>query len=91
MPRYRCRRLGAAAHCYLFVRRLAVDAPARWGGLLRCASPEALETLALDLLDHPGARARPAEIYEDFQALARFFESEACARARARASTGYSR
>jgi excinuclease ABC subunit C len=45
--------------------------------LLRGASREALERLALRLLDHAGARARRAEIQEDLRAIERFFDDEA--------------
>jgi hypothetical protein len=84
----------AAAAVYSTVigfRRLPVDAPTGWSALLRGASREALEALALELLEHPGATARRAEIQEDLAAVALFFESEALALARARAATGYSR
>ena len=92
VPRHRCKRLGAAAHSYVIgFRRLPMGAPDRWRRLLEGSSREALETLALDLLDHAGARAKRAEIHEDLQAIARFFESEAAALAQARAITGYSR
>jgi hypothetical protein len=70
-------------------RRLPVDAPPEWSKLFRGASREALEALALELLEHPGAIARRAEIQEDLESIALFFESEAHALARARATTGY--
>jgi excinuclease UvrABC nuclease subunit len=92
VPRHRCRRLGRAAHSYVVgFRRLPDDASDLWGRLLRGVSREALEGLALRLIEHAGARARRAEIHEDLQAIARFFEAEACALARARAMAGYSR
>ena len=84
----------AAAALYSTVigfRRLPVDASTGWSALLRGASREALESLALELLEHPGATARRAEIQEDLAAVALFFESEALALARARTATGYSR
>ena len=68
-----------------------MDASTGWSALLRGASREALESLALELLEHPGATARRAEIQEDLAAVALFFESEALALARARTATGYSR
>jgi hypothetical protein len=70
-------------------RRLPVDAPPGWSKLFRGVSREALEALALELLEHPGAMARRAEIQEDLESIALFFESEAHALARARATTGY--
>ena len=92
VPRHRCKRLGQAAHSYVVgFRRLPVDAADGWGRLLGGASREALEALALRLIEHAGARARRAEIHEDFQAIARFFDAEACALARARKTTGYAR
>ena len=52
----------AAAVAYSMVvgfRRLPVDAPAGWSELFRGASREALEALALELLEHPGAIGAP--------------------------------
>jgi len=83
---------GAAADSYSIIigfRRLPVDAPPGWSKLFRGVSREALEALALELLEHPGAMARRAEIQEDLESIALFFESEAHALARARATTGY--
>lgn len=100
IPRARQRIIGetayssAAAAVYSTVigfRRLPVEASTGWSALLRGASREALESLALELLEHPGATARRAEIQEDLAAVALFFESEALALARARTATGYSR
>ena len=100
IPRARQRIIGetayssAAAAVYATVigfRRLPVEASTGWSALLRGASREALESLALELLEHPGATARRAEIQEDLAAVALFFESEALALARARTATGYSR
>ena len=65
------------------------DSAEMWTRLLQGASREVLEALALRLLDHAAARAKRAEIQEDFAAIARFFEEEACDLARARAATGY--
>jgi len=104
IPRARDRIIGAAARSsaaaryssaaarYSMVigfRRLPVDAPPGWSKLFRGVSREALEALALELLEHPGAMARRAEIQEDLESIALFFESEAHALARARATTGY--
>jgi hypothetical protein len=104
IPRARDRIIGAAARSsaaaryssaaarYSIVigfRRLPVDAPPGWSKLFRGVSREALEALALELLEHPGAMARRAEIQEDLESIALFFESEAHALARARATTGY--
>ena len=93
IPRARQRIIGAAAAYSMVIgfRRLPMDAPAGWSGLLRGTSREILEALAFELLEHPGATARRVEIQEDLAAVALFFESEARALARARASTGYSR
>lgn len=98
IPRARDRIIGAAArnssaaarHSIIIgFRRLPLDTPPGWSQLFRGASREALETLALELLEHPGAMARRAEIQEDLESIALFFESEAHALARARATTGY--
>ncbi len=90
VPRHRSRRLTVAPHSYVFgFRRLPLDAPDLWNRLLRGASREALETLALQLIEHAAARVKRAEIHADLQAIARFFEEEACALARVRAATGY--
>lgn len=90
IPRARCRTVGGAARSALIgFRRLPTDAPAGWSELFRGSSREALEALALELLEHPGAVARRTEIQEDLAAVALFFDSEACALARARAATGH--
>lgn len=90
VPRHRCRRLGSAAHSYVIgFRRLPAGALDRWARLLEGSSREALEALALDLLNNAGACARRAEVQEDLQAIATFFETEASALAHARAITGY--
>jgi hypothetical protein len=92
VSRARCRTVGGAARSALIgFRRLPMDAAAGWSELLRGTSREILEELALELLEHPGATARRVEIQEDLAAIALFFESEARALARARASTSYSR
>jgi GIY-YIG catalytic domain len=90
VPRHRCRRLGAARHALLAgFRRLPRAAGPGWAEFLRGDSREALEALAVDLLDHPAATARRAEIQEDLHAVALFFDVEAGPLARARAVTGY--
>lgn len=90
VPRARCRMIAGAARSVLIgFRRLPGTAPAGWSELFRGASREVLEALALELLDHPGAVARRAEIQADLDAIALFFESEASALARARTVTGY--
>jgi excinuclease UvrABC nuclease subunit len=90
VPRHRCERLGRARHSYVVgFRRLPADAPDLWIRLLAGASREALEALAVQLIEHAGARARRAEVQEDLQAVARFFETEACELARARTAVGY--
>jgi len=92
VPAHRCRRLGRAKHSYVVgFRRLPADAAEGWSRLLGGVSREPLEALALRLVEHAGARARREEIHEDLAAVARFFETEACALARARATTGYLR
>ena len=78
VPRHRCRRLGAARHSYVRgFRRLPADSAEAWGALLRGISREALETLALRLLDHAGARARREETHRALRAVGRFFRHEA--------------
>jgi hypothetical protein len=90
VPRHRCRRLGRARHSHILgFRRLPAEAPGAWRRLLAGASQDALEALAVRLVEHAGARARRAQVQEDLQAVARFFESEACTLARARAALGY--
>ena len=90
IPAARCRMVGGAARSALIgFRRLPVDAPSGWSALFRGRSRGALEALALELLEHPGAVARRAEIQDDLAAVALFFDFEACALARARAATGY--
>src|SRR6185312_4947690 len=90
VPRHRCRRLGAARHSYVRgFRRLPADSAAAWAALLHGISREALERLALRLVDHAGARARRTETHRALRAVGRFFRHEACALARARAATGY--
>ena len=90
VPRHRCRRLGRAAHSHVVgFRRLPADASGRWSRLLSGTSRDALESLALELTEHVGALARRAEVQEDLQAIARFFETEACELARARRAVGY--
>ena len=92
VPRHHCRRLEVAPHSRVIgFRRLAASAPAEWARLLEGASRDALEALALRLLEHPGARARRREIHDDLKAVARFFAREAQALAHARAATGYAR
>jgi hypothetical protein len=92
VPRHRCARFVAARHSRVIgFRRLPLGSPARWAGLLRGDSREILEALALELLEHPGARARSGEIQDDLRAVGRFFRREAVALARARAAAGYER
>ena len=90
VPRHRCQRFGAASHSFVLgFRRLPAEAAARWKRLLEGASREALEALALELLEHPGATAKREETHADLKAIGRFFKLEASALARARAATGY--
>ena len=90
IPRPRCREAAAGARAVVMgFRRLPAGASGRWAELLRGTSREALEALALELLEHPGAVARRAEIQEDLAAVALFFEEEAAALARARGAVGY--
>ena len=70
-------------------RRLPVDVAAMWHRLLRGSSREALENLAVRLLEHAGARARPAETQALLKAIGRFFEDEARELAQARAAAGH--
>jgi len=90
VPRHRCRRLGTARHSHVLgYRRLAAGTTDGLRRLLRGESRVALEALALELLEHEGARARAAEIHEDLLAVGRFFEDEARSLARAIATTGH--
>jgi excinuclease ABC subunit C len=92
IPRPRCRQIaGAARGTVAGFRRLPVEAIPGWAALLRGESREALEALALELLEHPGAVARRGEVQEDLAALALFFETEARALARARTAVAYAR
>jgi excinuclease ABC subunit C len=86
-PRHR---LSVPRHSHVRVfRRLPRDWLELWTALLRGASREALEQLALRLLDHDGACARGAVIDADLKAVERFFDDEASTLARAIAATGY--
>lgn len=90
VPRHRCRRLGRVRHSHVRgFRRLPAGSLAAWRGLLRGESRNALEALALRLVDHAGARARKREIQDALTAVKRFFEEEAGALARVRAATGF--
>jgi hypothetical protein len=90
VPRHRCRRLGAARHSHVRgFRRLPAGSAETWSTLLRGASREALEALALRLLDHAGARARREETHRALRAVGRFFRHEARTLARVRTATGY--
>jgi excinuclease ABC subunit C len=92
VPRHRCRRLGTARYSHVAgFRRLPAEAPELWRRLLQGASREALEWLAMELLEHASARAKRSEVQEDLRAIRRFFDDEACALARARAAVGYPR
>jgi hypothetical protein len=90
VPRHCCRHLGSARHSHVRgFRRLPASSSAGWGRLLRGESREALEALALRLVDHADARCRRTEIHEALHRVSRFFEEEACALARVRAVTGF--
>jgi excinuclease ABC subunit C len=90
VPPARCRRLGAARHAILMgFRRLPPGTAAAWTAFFQGDSREALEALALALLDHPAATARRGEIQEDLHAVALFFDVETRPLAEARAATGY--
>src|SRR5262245_38423473 len=89
VPRHRCRRFGAAPHSHVRgFRRLPSDSAGAWEALLRGASREGLEALALRLLEHADACARREETQRALRAVGRFFEREARLLARARAATG---
>lgn len=89
-PRTRRQRRETARYSHVLgFRRLPVDWPGMWRGLLRGTSREALEHLCLRLVDHPGARARRALVQEDLRAIVRFFNSEASRLAAAIEATGY--
>jgi hypothetical protein len=70
-------------------RRLPADSAEAWSALLRGTSREALEALALRLVDHAGARARREETHRALRAVGRFFRHEARVLARVRTATGY--
>jgi excinuclease UvrABC nuclease subunit len=90
VPRHRCRRFGTAAHSHVVgFRRLLGEVATGWRRLLRGESRAALEALALELIEHDGARARAPEIHEDLRAIDRFFEEEARPLAGAIAATGH--
>jgi excinuclease ABC subunit C len=91
-PRPRRALSEAAAHSYVFTfRRLPEDWAPMWSRLLRGISRDALEHLALRLVEQAGARARRGEIQEHLHAIQRFFEDEAFPLAAAIAATGYAR
>ena len=90
VPRHRCRRFVTAAHSHVVgFRRLPGEVATGWHRLLRGESRAALEALALELIEHDGARARAPEIHEDLRAIDRFFEEEARPLAGAIAATGH--
>lgn len=90
VPRHRSRRFEAAPHSHVAgFRRLPSEAAPGWRRLLRGESRVVLEMLALELVEHEGARARAPEIRADLLAIDRFFEDEARALARAIAATGH--
>jgi excinuclease UvrABC nuclease subunit len=90
VPRHRCRRFATATHSHVIgFRRLAEEVATGWRRLLRGESRGVLEALALELIEHDGARARASEIHEDLLAIDRFFEEEALTLARAIAATGH--
>jgi excinuclease ABC subunit C len=91
-PRPSRARVLPAPHSYVFAfRRLPVDWPALCGRLLRGVSRDALEDLALRLVDQAGARARRGEVQQHLDAVRRFFAEEASPLAAAIAATGYAR
>ena len=90
VPRHRCRRFVTAAHSQVVgFRRLPGEVATGWRRLLRGESRAALEALALELIEHDGARARAPEIHEDLRAIDRFFAEEARTLAGAIAATGH--
>ena len=90
VPRNRCDRLVTAPHSHVFgLRRLPEGWSELWSRVLRGASREAIEQLALRLLEHAGARARRSEIQDDLRAIKRFFDDEASALAAAVTATAY--
>ena len=90
VPPHRCRRLGAARHSHVRgFRRLPAGSAEAWGLLLRGTSREALEALALRLLEHADARAKREATHRALRAVGRFFRHEAQALARVRRATGY--
>ena len=76
------------SHVYTF-RRLPAGSAEAWGALLRGRSREALTDLSWRLLEHPGARARSAEVGKDLHSVGRWFDEEAAPLAAAIAATGH--
>jgi len=76
------------SHVYTF-RRLPAGSAENWAALLRGISRQALTDLSLRLLEHPGARARSAEVGKDLRSVGRWFDEEATPLAAAIATTGH--
>jgi excinuclease ABC subunit C len=89
-PRRRIDRVATPrySHVYTF-RRLPTGSAETWAALLRGSSRQALTDLSLRLLEHPGARARSAEVEKDLRSVARLFDDEAVPLAAAIAATGH--
>ena len=76
------------SHVYTF-RRLPAGSAETWAALLRGTSRQALTDLSLRLLEHPGARARSAEVGKDLRSVGRLFDEEVAPLAAAIAATGH--
>ena len=89
-PRRRAERISTPrySHVYTF-RRLPTGSAEIWASLFRGTSRHALTDLSLRLVEHPGARARSAEVGKDLRSVGRLFDEEATPLAAAIAATGH--
>jgi excinuclease ABC subunit C len=76
------------SHVYSF-RQLPAGTAESWTALLRGDSRQALTDLSWRLLEHPGARARSADVGKDLRSVGRLFDEEATPLAAAIAATGH--
>jgi len=90
LSRAQCESLGKGKGYRFGFRRLPELWGDHWENFFRGRSREALEGLALKLLDNAAARAKRDDIQEDLEALKRFFDEEATELALAIEATGYS-
>jgi hypothetical protein len=76
------------SHVYAF-RRLPAGSAENWARLFRGTSRQALTDLAWRLLEHPGARARRAEVGKDLRLVGRLYDEEVTPLSAAIAATGH--